>query len=369
MENIIAKKNILFFQGVADDGMVRYAPLMEGLAPSTRKVESYSGLSNASMIRRFIPGSLDHFEYTNLLDVNKEVVLLISDLDQPIKFQLPDLIVNCIVDPDSSLLSLIRIDKIHQDLQKRYNMNPYIINHPSSVVKTRRNSIYEQFYGMPGIYIPKVIRVSPKSVAEFAKMIKIEMFKMPILVRPAGSHGGDGLQIIYNLNTTEELLKLEQYAYDGRPYYVTEWVDFQSSSDGLYRKSRIAIVDGKIMPRHRFISDDWNVHAKCRHKTITMSEENRQKEEEDYIHTPIEQTISSAAYETLKIIHQTLGLDYFGVDCHIKPNGDLLIFEINSAFHMMHQAHREKLAYLLPAVDRVIKTFNDMLSKRLMKNA
>src|SRR5439155_1080338 len=86
----------------------------------------------------------------------------------------------------------------------------------------------------------------------------------PFLFRQVGSHGGQDLALV---GDRDDLDRLEQFALDGRDFYVTEFVDFRSP-DGLYRKYRVLVIDGVPYAKHMIASDSWNIHAEDRTSVV-----------------------------------------------------------------------------------------------------
>ena len=349
----MSQPKILFVQGVADDGKI-------GLTAETRPEEISSITSkqfqiynNATMIRRFIPGSLNFFDYLKPEGFKKEVFLIVGERHQTFKFEIPDMIFNCIVEPDVSHNALVKLQNVINTIRNERKINIPIFNMPKNIFKTTRTNIYNQFKGLPGIDIPRAISITPKSVAETIKMIKIEKIKLPFLIREVGAHGGRGMKLIKSWDANE-LLKLETFPYDGRSFYVTEWQDF-ASVDGFYRKSRIAVIDGKYVPRHRLIADTWNLHADVRNNHM-LDNKSFRTEEETFVTSPFFNNLSPTTIDSLKKLNQELDLDYYGIDCCVKPDGTLLIFEINCAFHTLHQSDPDKFTYLLYPLERVRQT-------------
>jgi len=83
-----------------------------------------------------------------------------------------------------------------------------------------------------------------------------------------------------------------------------------------------------------------------------------QDEEECFLHDP-EQVFGAAHYEALRLIRDRISLDYFGIDCGLDPDGNLIVFEVNASM-LVHDDNAE-FPYKDPFV-RVIKTaFNAML--------
>ncbi len=76
----------------------------------------------------------------------------------------------------------------------------------------------------------------------------------PIIIRPRRSHAGIGLA------------KLDDHAALGaylntRPehdFFISRFVDY-ASEDGLFRKYRVVVVDGRPYACHMAISDQWNI--------------------------------------------------------------------------------------------------------------
>jgi glutathione synthase/RimK-type ligase-like ATP-grasp enzyme len=344
----------LFIMGAADDCMVR-------LLPDT--VER----RRAKKPMREIFGSLSHYERVSIPGLVNEAILLIGPNDQVLNCNIPQVIINCIVDADIVSHTLIKEKKLIELIQAQSKRPIPVINPPDGILKTPRDKIYEQFKDLPGLRVPRVARITPESVADAVKQIKKAGFKFPVLMRAIGTHGGKSLQIIEN-ESPAELLKLERYAYDGSAFYVIEWVDFKSK-DGLYRKARLACVGGRLIARHQIVSEGWNVHSQSR-KTVMKERPELRKEEEAFLTTPLEKTLSKDARASLKRIYETLGLDYFGIDCSVDTRGDLVIFEINAAVNAMEQKDLDLYPYLSQPVQNIIQAFNDVIaSKTALKRA
>src|SRR5438270_862921 len=97
---------------------------------------------------------------------------------------------------------------------------------------------------------PAPSRWKYRSPGKVPPMAADAVVRPPLIVREAGSHAGKGLTLIADSDATDEL---ERFAFDGRDLYVTAYVDFRSS-DGLYRKYRVLVVDGVPFPRHMVAS-------------------------------------------------------------------------------------------------------------------
>jgi glutathione synthase/RimK-type ligase-like ATP-grasp enzyme len=190
-------------------------------------------------------------------------------------------------------------------------------------------------------------------------MLEEQGITYPYIFRSAGDHGGKGMELI---NNEDELYKLESFAFDGRDFYVIEFVDFRSE-DGYYRKARIMVIDGEAYVRHMIIADSWKVHAESR--SILMNDHAAlRQEEESFVTNP------PAYIKTLcKQMHKVLKLDFFGMDCNIGADGSLLVFELNTCMNTSFSAKSkeayETYKYLVESSSKIKTAFKELLYRRI----
>ncbi|MDQ2735356.1 MAG: hypothetical protein M3Y55_10295 [Pseudomonadota bacterium] len=89
--------------------------------------------------------------------------------------------------------------------------------------------------------------------AELAARLLEAGIEWPVLVRPAASHGGEGLVRC----ETFEALQSALCDIDGA-HYLTGFFDYRHA-DGLYRRYRIVFADRKPFAYHLAISAHWMV--------------------------------------------------------------------------------------------------------------
>lgn len=344
---------ILFIEGVGDDGLVKVQLPAKNKAATTNTSEN---------LQFYATGSLQHSVHISLPSVVKQTMLMVGGNEQQFNVRMPSVIVNCIVDPDSSTQALNKAQKLIAHIHQLAKKPIAVINPVVAIRNTCRDVIYHSFHGMPSVIVPRTIRITAESVADVVKQVKKAGISLPFLIRQAGKHGGLGLQAIEDFSPAEKL-KLERYAYDGSHFYITEWVDFKNA-DGLYRKSRIICVNGQFIPRHRIINDNWMIHSKSR-KNLMIDRADLRAEEEAFLAKPLSESISKSAINSLNKIAKETRLGYFGIDCAITDNGSLLIFEINAAFNAMVQDDLALYPYLARPVNAIKKAFNDMVAERM----
>lgn len=225
----------------------------------------------------------------------------------------PDVIFNSICNPETNTKSLtLLIDWLKEN-------DVPVINRPENILLTTRDLISQKLRTVTDITMPRTVRLSPSSLSDVKKMISDERFTFPLLFRPANEHGGSGL---IRLECAEELGLLERYAFDGRDYFLTEFVDFKSA-DGLYRKSRYFVIDGRVYPRHRIVSSQWKIHAETRRDLMDNS--TFQKEEKEFL-SRVDPEIEKICLQ----IAEQVNLECLGIDCHHEEGGKMTVFEVNA---------------------------------------
>ncbi|PJE80647.1 hypothetical protein CI610_00386 [invertebrate metagenome] len=239
----------------------------------------------------------------------------------------PDVIFNEISDADSHGRALARC----VDFCKQQGAN--VINAPESIQRTRRDQVSEKLQGIEGVTVPQTLRFYPNTLDQVRQKIEAH-FSGPVLLREAGLHGGNRLVKIDDLSVLEQ--KLYAFALDGRPYYLTAFQDF-ADSDGLYRKYRFAVVEGVPYLRHKLVNNSWKVHRTARQfmaKLPNLVEEEKKELTEFYLEP------SSKLSKITATIAERLNLDYFGIDCHLDREGNMLIFEANANMNILINTER-----------------------------
>lgn len=333
----LAKKKIMYVKGLSPDRksivsqMDPYYRNIQMQLPGNNNLENFGSVQGARNIKMCLNG-------------------------ETCKMVIPDVLVNCMADPDSLESRLKHLEVLIPKLKER-NPNLKVINSPTGILKTCRNDISDLFQGLKDIKVPKVVKVFPKSRRDFVEKIKESGIKLPVIVRAAAVHGGINLTRIDDFSE-EQVEKLDKFALDGGPHYVTEFVNFQSK-DGYYRKVRIIMVNGEPHLRHMLVSDHWNIHGKSRE--MFMSKHPELEEEEKLFLSKGTSNFSKDAVASLQKIYKTLDLEVFGMDVGILPGGKLLVFEINAAMEFM-ATHVKQPPHILEQLAKVRNNFLKLAS-------
>ena len=179
-------------------------------------------------------------------------------------------------------------------------------------------------------------------------------FEFPIIVRPVGSHAGAGLRKIDSRDACEHYVNENPSS----AYYVSPFVDY-SSPDGYFRKYRIEFVDGVPYPVHLAISKQWMIH----YYNAPMSENEWMRDEEAAFLADLSAAFKPDAHATLLAIARASGLEYFGIDCSIDRDGNVLVFEADPAMLVHASDPIELYPYKHKYIPRIFSAVEAMLDR------
>ncbi|HSR74091.1 MAG TPA: hypothetical protein VLL31_04540, partial [Sulfurovum sp.] len=151
---------------------------------------------------------------------------------------------NQISDPDTNQITLQKAE----DFYKMVSAHVPFFNIPSHVRRTSRDNIYKLLQGIDHLHVPKTVKIQPKSPKDIYDTIKEEGFEFPVIFRQAGDHGG-----VSTVRVDDETEQFYVFPLDGRDYYLTQFVEY-FDENGLYKKYRLMVVDGKVYLRHVKVS-------------------------------------------------------------------------------------------------------------------
>ncbi len=238
-----------------------------------------------------------------------------------------DLVFNGIGDPDAAPPAPLA------HLRARRLLNP-----PAQIHRTRRDLLPDLLAGIETIVVPSVRRGAGALPSGL---------HLPVLLRRAGSHGGQGVRLI----TSEEALAVAWPASD-ETLYLTAFHPFRSA-DGQHRKYRMIFVDRRPFPYHLAIASHWLVH----HATAGMEADPAKcAEERRFLEDP-EGAIGGTAMDGVRRIGERLDLDFAGVDFSVLPDGRALVFEANATMLVHPEDETGPLAYRNQAIERILDAF------------
>ena len=212
-----------------------------------------------------------------------------------------------------------------------------VLNAPQHIPSTGREAASRLLRDAPGVLIPPTLQASRAALLDIAagKARLAESFAecdFPMIVRPVGSHAGRDLDRVANAD--------ELAAYLGKvesgDFYISPFIDY-SAKDGLFRKFRVALVDGRPYACHMGVSANWMIH----YVNAGMYEDAAKRAEEAAFMEHFDD-FARRHRQALQAIHQRTGLDYVCIDCAETRDGRLLIFEIDHTM-VVHAMDPEQL--------------------------
>jgi len=142
-------------------------------------------------------------------------------------------------------------------------------------------------------------------------------------------------------------------------FFVSRFVDY-SGEDGLFRKYRIVIVDGRPYACHMAIADRWDIW----YLNAGMAfNEGKRREEEDFMRT-FDQAFAVRHQQALAAMIERIGLDYFTIDCAENRLGELLIFEADNTAVVHNMDSPQLFPYKAPQMRAIFEAFAAMLHRR-----
>lgn len=231
-----------------------------------------------------------------------------------------------------------------------------VINAPEHIPNTERRTASDLLQGVPGLLMPPTREVSRDfllGLRDGAASLA-EIFadcRLPIILRPVGSHAGRDLARI------DDLAGLRRYLADvpDAGFYLAPFIDY-SDANGVFRKFRIALIDGQPFACHMGISTNWMIH----YLNAGMYEDAAKRAEEEVFMSAFA-AFAARHGEALKAIWQRSQLDYLCIDCAETADGALLVFEIGHAMVVHAMDPVDLFPYKQEHMGKVKRAFENYL--------
>ncbi|MDX2224438.1 MAG: hypothetical protein SFV21_16925 [Rhodospirillaceae bacterium] len=229
------------------------------------------------------------------------------------EFAAPDVVVNLVSEPLICDAALSWLDRFARDTRLP------VLNTVAATRRACRTALPATLAGQAGVRVPRSTRFIGRA-GDLPAHIERAGHSWPVLTRPPGTHGSDGL--IRHLDT--RLLLADPDRVVDR--VVSDFVDTRGP-DGLYRKYRMVWADGRVFRRHAIAATHWNVNGPARIDMVGRH---------DLI--AAEKAFIAGADSTLDgrvtALFRAVGLDVAVIDFAIDPAGDLVVFELNGTFQI-----------------------------------
>jgi hypothetical protein len=260
-----------------------------------------------------------------------------------------DLVFNTIGDADLAEPSLAAVEAFTSACPKP------VLNRPGPVMRTRRDRLGALLGGLADVVVPRTIRLGEAEIAAqgLRALAEAHGFDGPVLVRPAGLHGGQGMVLV---DRPEALDGVTPRPGD---HYMIQYLDYRSA-DGLFRKYRMLFVAGRPFAYHQAISGHWLVH----HDTAGMDGRPERRAEEARFLADPGAALGERGLAAIAALGQALDLDYCGADFALLPDGRILVFEANATMLAHFEDPEGPYAHKNASVTAIAEAFQALLQAR-----
>ena len=235
-----------------------------------------------------------------------------------------------------------------------------VLNDPVKIVDLARERLFQLLSGAPGVEIPitaEIRRIDLESLGRGNTTLRAllpDAPDFPVIARPVGSHAGHGLEKL------DDTAAIPRYAaqHPAERYFISRFVDY-ASPDGLFRKYRIALVDGVPFLCHMAISSHWMVH----YLNAGMTGDAGKRAEEARAMADFDADFARRHATGFAALHERVGLDYFAIDCAESRDGRLLVFEADTAMIIHSMDPPEMFPYKAAQMEKAYAAFQAMLRR------
>lgn len=234
-----------------------------------------------------------------------------------------------------------------------------VIHTPERIAQLTRDGAATRLRGAPGVVMPRVACIEREILAAIGdgKRAASEMLgdgDFPIIVRPVGSHAGRWLEKLDTPAAVAAYLATRPESH----FYISRFVDYRSR-DGQFRKYRIVLIDGAAFLCHLGISDHWMIH----YLNAGMAESAEKRAEEAACMDSFSEGFARRHAAAMQAICQRMGLDYLGIDCAETPDGQLLVFEVDTGMIVHDMDPPDIFPYKHAHMSKVFAAFRRMLER------
>jgi hypothetical protein len=235
-----------------------------------------------------------------------------------------------------------------------------LLNPPKLVCNLDRDKLHRLLTGIEGLVIPATAGVTREQLlssrsSDALPSVAAEL-AFPVIVRPRGSHAGNGLAKVDDAKAMRRYLEGRE---EGE-FFVSRFVDY-ASEDGSFRKYRVVFVDGRPYACHMAIADRWDIW----YLNAGMTQSATKRLEEETFMRSFDIGFGRRHQTALAAIAGRLALDYFTIDCAETRDGALLIFEADNTAVVHNMDPATVFPYKGPQMRRIFEAFAAMLERRV----
>lgn len=261
-----------------------------------------------------------------------------------------DVLWNMVSDPDTNPLVLKAIDRLVAE------SGLPVVDPPAQVRASRRHMIADRLAGVQGVVAPKVLVLRHPTLDRVLLQTRRAGFEFPAILRLAGSQNQRHVGIFERAEDMADI-----FGDRRNEYYLTEFVE-TCGQDGFYRKHRLWFIGDQVIRKGLQFNDTWCVggaetHAFMASHPKVMAEAVREGTEGF-------ESLPQATRAALRDIGRRVGLDYFGLDCLLAPDGTVVVFEANATMNYNPVPTRESSAHMTAILPRTLDAVVGLLEAK-----
>ncbi|MGD0961801.1 MAG: hypothetical protein ABSB19_18475 [Methylomonas sp.] len=252
-----------------------------------------------------------------------DLIYYFVDADQPKPTAIPDhdILMVAIGEADENLGLLTAWQAILEHWPKP------VINAPGKIKLVARNAASELLQNIDGLLMPLTFRIPrsllPEMTLKESKAASLlQNCNFPLIIRPVGSHAGRDLDKL----TGAEELTAYLARVDAEEFFLSPFIDY-SGRDGLFRKYRLALIEGEPYPCHMAVSAHWMIH----YVNAGMYEDELKRNEEAAYMAGFAD-FAQRHQAALAAIYKRTQLEYLCMDC-AAPWIRNICFHINGSLY------------------------------------
>lgn len=235
-----------------------------------------------------------------------------------------------------------------------------VLNLFDASVRMDRASLQHQVPPTDGLVLPATASVDRQTLENAVGLGRLDgalapLGDFPMVVRPAGSHAGHGLERV----DTPGALASYLARHDDAAFSASRYIDYASARDGRFRKCRIVFIDGKPYPCHIAIAEQWDVW----YVNAGMKDSPEKRAEEEAFLDSFDTDFASRHRHALTALTDSIGMDYFGIDCGEDRHGNLVVFEADNSLIVHDLECKTTFPYKTRHMHRIFGAFEDMLNR------
>jgi hypothetical protein len=322
---------------------------LQGLALDIQqlyRLQSAAGGTGIRLLAILSPGDLAENNILEFLiegsDISLDMLYVSPDIPFPATLPDHDLAMVAVCETDRNRPLLQHLETLLKSWPRP------VVCAPGRIARLSRDGACGLLPSAPGMVVPVTTRMDRRALEGIGRCD----CTFPIIVRPVDSQKGHGLAKVDAPGAIMDYLET-------RPedaFYVARYVEYRGP-DGQFRKYRIVLIDTRPYVCHMAISDSWVVH----YMNAGMVESAPKRAEEARFFAAFDDDFARRHHDALLSIAQRTELEYVGIDCSETPDGELLIFEVDSGMTVHAMDPVDLFPYKQPQMRKVFRAFRQML--------